>query len=105
MNNYSVTYLNIDGHTSSSELLPFDDNRAAIAFARIGLVRSAIVEVWRNGDLVARLQREGASEAVAGAAPADSSIRILAGVCGVRNGRSAAGGGTGMWPQSSPVVR
>jgi hypothetical protein len=62
MRNYSICYLDEQGRTNASELLPFEDNGAATTFARIGLVRNAIVEVWREGDLVVRLFQPGAPQ-------------------------------------------
>jgi hypothetical protein len=65
MRNYSICYLTEQGLTNASELLPFEDNSAATAFARIGLVRNAIVEVWRENELVVRLFQAGAPETAA----------------------------------------
>jgi hypothetical protein len=62
MRNYSISYLDAAGLTTASELLPFEDNNAATAFARIGMIRNAIVEVWREGDLVVRLFQPGAPQ-------------------------------------------
>jgi hypothetical protein len=62
MRNFSICYLDEQGLTNASELLPFEDNIAATAFARIGLIRNAIVEVWRDNDLVVRLFRPGAPQ-------------------------------------------
>lgn len=55
MRNYSVRYLDVHGRTQASEFLPFDDNKSASDYARIGVIRCPIVEVWRDGDLVVRL--------------------------------------------------
>jgi hypothetical protein len=55
MRNYSVRYLDALGRTQTSEFLPFEDNKLATDYARIGMIRSPIVEVWRGDDLVARL--------------------------------------------------
>jgi hypothetical protein len=55
MKNYSINYLNAAGLTQTSELRPFENNQDAVDFACIGLLRSAIVEVWKDTDLVERL--------------------------------------------------
>jgi hypothetical protein len=65
MRNYSISYLDAAGLTTASELLPFEDNNAAMAFARIGMIRNVIVEVWREGNLVVRLFQPGAQQAPA----------------------------------------
>ena len=57
MRNYSVCYLDAQGRTQRSEMLPFEDNRAAIDFARIGMISHAIVEVWCDNNIVERLYR------------------------------------------------
>jgi hypothetical protein len=77
MKNYSISYLDAGGRTQNSELLPFEDNRAAVDFARIGLVRSAIVEVWKDSDLVSRLFRDPAAR-VATSGVADNAVRAFA---------------------------
>jgi hypothetical protein len=58
MRNYSVCYLDASGRTQGSDFLPFENNQAAVDFARTGIVRDAIVEVWRDGDLVVRLYQK-----------------------------------------------
>ena len=78
MKNYSISYLDAGGHTQNSELLPFEDNRTAVDFARIGLVRSAIVEVWKDNDLVERLYRNPPPARVATASVADHAVRAFA---------------------------
>ena len=78
MRNYSVCYLDAQGRTKTSEFLPFDDNRSATDYARIGVIRSPIVEVWRKGDLVVRLFQSApeANPEVANGDPiAPSSVR------------------------------
>jgi hypothetical protein len=78
MKNYSICYLDSGGRTQNSELLPFEDNRIAIDFARIGLVRSPIVEVWNGDDLVERLYRDPPAARVATAGVADKAVRAFA---------------------------
>ncbi len=77
MRNYSICYLDARGHTQSSEFLPFDDNGTAVGFARIGLIRSDIVEVWKDNDLVERLFRDPSPDA-SGADVADNAARAIA---------------------------
>jgi hypothetical protein len=84
MKNYSICYLDAGGRTQNSELLPFEDNRTAVDFARIGLVRSTIVEVWKDNDLVSRLSRDPSARAVT-AGVADNAVRAFARADG-RNG-------------------
>ena len=75
MGNYSVCYLDASGRTQGSDFLPFENNQAAVDFARTGIVRDAIVEVWRDGDLVVRLhQKYGPT----GVESADVSIQARA---------------------------
>jgi hypothetical protein len=74
MTNYSICYLDAAGRTESSEFLPFEDNRSATDFARIGIVGHAIVEVWKSADLVVRLYRDAPPAVVAGA-PTDNAAR------------------------------
>ena len=78
MKNYSICYLDSGGHTQNSEFLPFEDNRTAVDFARIGLVRSAIVEVWKDSGLVERLYRNPPPARVASAGVADNAVRAIA---------------------------
>src|SRR5690349_16163262 len=77
MNNYSICYLDSEGHTQNSELLPFEDNRTAVEFARTGLDRSAIVEIWKDSDLVRRLFRDPTGR-VAGVGVVDNAVRAFA---------------------------
>jgi hypothetical protein len=77
MRNYSICYLDAGGRTQNSEFLPFEDNGVAIDFARIGLLRSAIVEVWKDNNLVSRLFREPTAR-VATAGVADHAVRAFA---------------------------
>ena len=74
MTHYSICYLDAAGRTESSDFLPFNDNRSATDFARIGMIGHAIVEVWKNTDLVERLYRDTPPAAVANAA-ADNARR------------------------------
>jgi hypothetical protein len=78
MRNYSIRYLDAGGHTQNSEFLPFEDNRSAVDFARIGLIRSAIVEVWKDDDLVERLYPGALAARVATAGVADHAVRAFA---------------------------
>ena len=78
MKNYSICYLDAEGRTQNSELLPFGDNRIAVDFARIGLLRSAIVEVWKDNDLVERLYRDPPAARVPTAGAADHAVRAFA---------------------------
>lgn len=78
MRSYSIRYLDAGGHTQNSEFLPFEDNRIAVDFARIGLVRSAIVEVWKDDDLVERLYRDPPPAHVATAGAANNAARAFA---------------------------
>jgi hypothetical protein len=78
MKNYSICYLDSKGKTQTSEFLPFEDNRFAVDFARIGLVRSAIVEVWKDSDLVERLYRNPPSARVATAGVTGNAVRAFA---------------------------
>jgi hypothetical protein len=77
MRNYSICYLDARGHTQSSEFLPFEDNGTAVDFARIGLIRSDIVEIWRDSDLVDRLFRDPLPYA-SSAEVADNAARAIA---------------------------
>lgn len=77
---YSLCYLDNSGHKTRSELMPFDDDRAALAFANIGLVRSDIVEVWRGDDLVRRLYREGSVDGAPASGPLASPAAHARGV-------------------------
>ena len=88
MKNYSICYLDSAGHTQSSELLPFEDKRSAVDFARIGLVRSAIVEVWKDNDLVERIYRDPPPARVATSGVTDHATRAFARADG-RNGLDA----------------
>jgi len=58
MQNYSIRYLDAFGVTKNSELLSFENNVAATGFARIGLIRNAIVDVWADNHLIVRLHQE-----------------------------------------------
>jgi hypothetical protein len=58
MGNYSVCYLDASGRTQGLDFLPFENDQAAVDFARTGIVRDAVVEVWREGDLVVRLYQK-----------------------------------------------
>lgn len=62
MRNYSVRYLNARGRRSMVKSLAFENDNVATDFARIGLVRNEIVEIWAGDDLVVRLHRDGARE-------------------------------------------
>ncbi len=55
MTNYSVRYLDALGRTQRTEFLPFENNKEAVDFARIGIVANAVVEVWKENDLIDRL--------------------------------------------------
>jgi hypothetical protein len=77
MKNYSICYLDSGGRTQNSEFLPFEDNGVAVDFARLGLLRSAIVEVWKDGNLVSRLLRDPAAR-VATAGVAANAVRAFA---------------------------
>jgi hypothetical protein len=77
MRDYSVCYLDTQGRTQGSEFLPFADNKAAVAYARIGMVVNAIVEVWKGGDLVARLYRDAPQINLPGLGVADSARQAL----------------------------
>lgn len=77
MRYYSITYLDIQGKTQKSDFLPFEDNKAAIEFARIGLVRNAIVEVWKDKDLVTRFYRDLPPEKAASATAAQNAERAF----------------------------
>jgi len=78
MKNYSICYLDSEGLTQNSEFLPFEDKRTAVDFARIGLVRSAIVEVWKDNDLVERLYRDPPPARVATASVTDNALWAFA---------------------------
>ncbi len=78
MNIYSICYLDAGGSTQSSEVLSFEDNPSVIAFARTGVLRNAIVEVWRNSDLVVRLFRDEALPMLAGVSAADNATQAFA---------------------------
>ena|SRR5690242_16541586 len=67
MQNYSVRYLDKGGRAVRSEFMPFDTNPAAVAYARIGLLRNDVIEIWRDDNLVTRLYREEPSTVVPGA--------------------------------------
>ncbi len=58
MTNYSICYLDSQGRTESTQFLPFEDHTAAAAYARIGVIRSAIVEVWKGENLITRLYHD-----------------------------------------------
>ena len=45
MTNYSVRYLDALGRTQRSDFLPFENDKTAVDFARIGIVLNAIVEI------------------------------------------------------------
>src|SRR6185436_17967483 len=77
MSNYSIGYLDSEGRTEGSQLLPFDDNKAAIDYARIGVVRNAVVEVWKDNDLVTRLYRDAPQPNLPGVNPAENAVLAL----------------------------
>lgn len=77
MRDYSICFLDRQGRTQGSEFLPFADNKAAVAYARIGMVRNAIVEVWKGGDLVARLYRDAPQINLPGVGIAESARLAL----------------------------
>jgi hypothetical protein len=56
--NYSICLLDAGGRTQRTSFGPFDDDAAALARARTQVPGSAIVEVWKDYRLVARLFRE-----------------------------------------------
>lgn len=56
--NYSIRLLDAGGRTQRTSFGPFDDDAAALAQARTQVAGSAIVEVWKDYSLVARLFRE-----------------------------------------------
>lgn len=96
MRNYSICYLDAAGRTQNSELLPFEDGPSAIDFARTGLVRSAIVEVWKDNELVRRLFREPSAR-VATASVADKAVRAFA--------RADGGNSLGRWDNEGGATR
>jgi hypothetical protein len=61
MGDYSISYLDVVGGAIVTDLFSFDDDQAAIAFARLGLERYPIVEVLKNNSLLVRLYEEEAS--------------------------------------------
>lgn len=62
--NYSISLLDAGGRTQRTSFGPFDDDAAALAQARTQVPGSAIVEVWKDYRLVARLFREPPPEEV-----------------------------------------
>lgn len=56
--NYSICLLDAGGRTQHTSFGPFDDDIAALAQARTQVPSSAIVEVWKDCQLVARLFRD-----------------------------------------------
>jgi len=55
--NYSFSYKNVAGLTQHSEFIAFDDDRAAIAHGKLDADANAIVEIWKNDNLLLRLTR------------------------------------------------
>ena len=55
---YSVCFLDKHGLTRRSETDPFDDDAAAIANARTQSPNDAIVEVWKDEELIVRVFRD-----------------------------------------------
>jgi hypothetical protein len=64
MRAYSIRYLDLLQRQQASDFKPFKDDSAATEFARLGLVQNAVVEVWKNNELVIRLHRAPAAESV-----------------------------------------
>lgn len=62
MRAYSIRYLDLLQRQQASDFKPFKDDSAATEFARLGLVQNAVVEVWKNNELVIRLHRPPAAE-------------------------------------------
>ena len=62
MPEYSIRYLQAINRLSTITLLPFDINKVATDFARIGLVSNRMVEVWAKDTLVIRIVRDGCPE-------------------------------------------
>ena len=58
MRNYSLCYLDALGRTQRTEYLPVENDKDAVNFARIGIVANAVVEVWKDNDLVDRLYQK-----------------------------------------------
>ncbi len=56
--NYSICLLDKAGRTQRTRFGPFDDDVAALAQARSEVPDAAIVEVWKDDHLLARLFRE-----------------------------------------------
>jgi hypothetical protein len=56
--NYSICLLDTGGRTQSSQFVNFDDDGGALAQARHAVRGSPIVEVWKDGRLVARFYQE-----------------------------------------------
>lgn len=67
MKRYTFCYLHQDGLTTSVSRA-FESDKAAVEFAHIGLVRHAIVEVLKDGAVVAQLHRESGNVIAARAA-------------------------------------
>ena len=55
--NYSIASKDASGVTAHTEFLPFDDDDAATQFARTEHAKYPLVEVWKNDQLVLRLER------------------------------------------------
>jgi hypothetical protein len=52
---YSISYKNTAGITLRSECLTFGGDEEALAFAKNDLAATALIEVWKGDDLLARL--------------------------------------------------
>lgn len=61
--NYAIRFLDETGHTKRSEMNAYDNDAAALAYARSAFSGHHMIEVWKNDALVARLledKRDGA---------------------------------------------
>lgn len=61
--NYSICLLDESGQTKRSEMNPYDDDAAALAYARSAFSGHHVIEIWKGEALVARLledKRDGA---------------------------------------------
>lgn len=54
---YTICFKNERGHTQRSEYTRFKTDDAAIDYGRKGTREVAIVEVWQDAELLARLMR------------------------------------------------
>jgi hypothetical protein len=59
MTNYSICFLDKNGHATHSEFTPFDADSLAVSYARGAIGASFMVEVWKDNNIVERLTQPG----------------------------------------------